>query len=470
MENTLPKNWVETEIGQILISRKGKKPNTISEEKLEESIPYILIEQLEGKSNRLYTTDQNVTVVEKNEVIMVWDGSIGKCGSGFSGALGSTFVSMMPLSKIPTKFLQYIIYSKQNFIKETSTGVGLQHINKNFFKECIIPLPPLAEQERIVTKLDALFAQHEKMKQALDKIPQLLKDFRQQVLTQAVTGKLTEQWREGKEIIIDPEVIKQVIVNENELLNEEQLSNNRSKFKLNPFVVDYSINNWLEFNVESLCTAIVDCLHETAVFSDKGYPILDTNNILAFKINNTKLRYVNDEVFEKWTSRLKPKAGDLVFTREGTIGNSVLIPNDNEYCIGQRTMIFRFTKMIDKKFIEYLFNSDYFKNQYRPLIKGVASQHVNIKDLRLLKVLYPPVEEQKEIVSRVESLFAKADAIEARYQTLKAKIDSLPQAILHKAFKGELVPQLPTDGDAKDLLAEIMQLKEEAKPKKGKKK
>ena len=70
------------------------------------------------------------------------------------------------------------------------------------------------------------------------------------------------------------------------------------------------------------------------------------------------------------------------------------------------------------------------------------------------------VEEQQEIVSRVESLFAKADAIEKQYETLKVKIDSLPQAILHKAFKGELTEQLDTDGDARELLKQIQELKE----------
>ena len=67
----------------------------------------------------------------------------------------------------------------------------------------------------------------------------------------------------------------------------------------------------------------------------------------------------------------------------------------------------------------------------------------------------PPFEEQKEIVQRVESLFKKADDIEAKYKTIKTKIDTLPQAILHKAFKGDLVEQLPTDGDARELLRGI---------------
>jgi type I restriction enzyme S subunit len=72
------------------------------------------------------------------------------------------------------------------------------------------------------------------------------------------------------------------------------------------------------------------------------------------------------------------------------------------------------------------------------------------------------LEEQKEIVRRVDALFAKADAIEQGYERLKTQIEQLPQAILAKAFKGELVPQLPSDGDAQALLEEIKQLKEAA--------
>ena len=77
----------------------------------------------------------------------------------------------------------------------------------------------------------------------------------------------------------------------------------------------------------------------------------------------------------------------------------------------------------------------------------------------------PPFEEQPEIVRRVESLFSKADVIEAKYKVLKAEIDILPQAILAKAFRGELVEQLPTDGSAEELLEEIKKLKLETKNK-----
>ena len=85
-----------------------------------------------------------------------------------------------------------------------------------------------------------------------------------------------------------------------------------------------------------------------------------------------------------------------------------------------------------------------------------------------MEFVLPPVEEQQEIVSRVESLFAKADAIEQQYKSLKDKIDALPQALLHKAFKGELTEQLESDGDARELLQQIQELKNgTVKPKKA---
>ena len=79
--------------------------------------------------------------------------------------------------------------------------------------------------------------------------------------------------------------------------------------------------------------------------------------------------------------------------------------------------------------------------------------------MKTLAALLPTLTGQQEIVRRVESLFAKADQIEAGYQKLKAKVEQLPQALLAKAFRGELVPQLPTDGDARELLEEIKKAK-----------
>jgi type I restriction enzyme S subunit len=111
------------------------------------------------------------------------------------------------------------------------------------------------------------------------------------------------------------------------------------------------------------------------------------------------------------------------------------------------------------EYLQYFLIKNY--EFHRAIGNGTGPKALNCQKVKEFDFQLPPLQEQCEIVHRVESLFAKADTIESRYQRLKAKIDNLPQVILHKAFNGELVPQLPTDGDAKDLLSEIMALKEE---------
>ena len=92
---------------------------------------------------------------------------------------------------------------------------------------------------------------------------------------------------------------------------------------------------------------------------------------------------------------------------------------------------------------------------------GTAIKRIVLKKIKKATIPLPSIQEQKKIVTRVEMLFAKADTIEQQYQTLKQKIVTLPQSILHKAFKGELVPQLESDGDARELLETINGLKKE---------
>ena len=88
-------------------------------------------------------------------------------------------------------------------------------------------------------------------------------------------------------------------------------------------------------------------------------------------------------------------------------------------------------------------------------VKGVAIRGINIGNVRALQIPFPPLNEQHEIVRRVEALFKIADNIEKRYEKAKAHVDKLTQSILAKAFRGELVPQNPNDEPASELLKRI---------------
>ena len=182
-------------------------------------------------------------------------------------------------------------------------------------------------------------------------------------------------------------------------------------------------------------------------------------NVSFNGINFSDSKYVSIEDHNKFIERGRPEKGDILYTKGGTTGIACLVGDDSDFSYWVHVALLKpISDFIDSKFIRNTLSSSLCYKQAQALTHGVSNQ-----DLGLTRMIYicfplPPLSEQQETVRRIESLFKKADDIEAKYKTLKTKIDTLPQAILHKAFKGELVEQLPTDGDFKELLREIKQL------------
>src|SRR5690606_11562064 len=209
MEKSLPKGWVETKLGDVTTKPQygwTTKSNNVGKYR------YLRTTDI-GKGSidwhkvpfcQELPDDIEKYLLKENDILISRAGSIGLSYLVDGKIENSLFASYLIRFKpfIVPKFISYYLNSKDYWrtISDNAVGIAVQNINAPKLQAIPFPLPPLAEQERIVAKLDKLFAQHEKIKAALDRIPQLLKTFRQQVLTQAVTGKLTEQWREGKEL------------------------------------------------------------------------------------------------------------------------------------------------------------------------------------------------------------------------------------------------------------------------------
>lgn len=340
------------------------------------------------------------------------------------------FIQLRPFNKtINSKYVLYFLksdffHSQKDELASGTTQVAINDLNA---KKIEFPLPPLAEQNRIVAKLDALFDQLETIKTSMAKVPLLLKDFRQQVLNQAVTGKLTEEWRKGKDLDEWKEV---------------------SSSKLFEFVTSGS-RGWAQYynqDGEQLFVRITNMNYGTS----------------SLDLSPEKLQFL-ELPYNSEGKRTLLKARDILISITADIGMISLIPNNFPYeaYVNQHVCLARPVKTINEKFLVHYLMSEKGFGQLKDRKKGATKAGLTLGDIKDLNIEIPSSEEQQEIVSRVESLFAKADAIEKQYESLKAKIDSLPQAILHKAFKGELTEQLDSDGDARELLREIEGLKEQ---------
>lgn len=423
MEKELPKNWVEVSLQDVTKNVKGKKPKIQLETEFEGSIPYMDIKALEYNEIRQFADVESSKIFEEGDVAMVWDGArSGWVSKTNFGAIGSTLVAFKPI-KINSNYLFYYLLEKYPYINSNARGVGIPHVDPNVLWALGFPLPPLAEQNRIVAKLDSLFAQLESIKSSMAKIPVLLKNFRQQILTQAVTGKLTEEWRIGKDL-----------------------------------------DDWEEKRIDEMSSSRLGKMLDKAKNIGEEFEYIGNIDVQWNKINVCNLKKVRIE--EKEFKKFLLEKDDILVCEGGEAGRAAIWEKEDSKIIYQKALHrIRVHNNYHPKFLLFKLELDTKSGEISKLYTGTTIKHLTGQNLATYTVKFPPFEEQQEIVTCVESLFAKADAIEEKCKTLKAKIETLPQTILHKAFIGELTEQLETDGDAKVLLEQIAALKSEGKKK-----
>ena len=355
-------------------------------------------------------------------------------------------------------------------------------------------LPPLAEQQRIVDKIEELFSDLDDGIASLKKAQQQLKVYRQAVLKWAFEGKLTAQWREeqkrqGKlesadtlleQIKAEREQRYQVAIDQWQADVKAWEANGKvgkkpgKPSKLGEIVspeeaIKQSLidlpKNWFWVGVDSLCSKVVDCLHSTPKFKGEGFYCVDTTCIEPGKIVFQKIRFVDEDTFLDRIKRLEPQAGDILFAREGTVGTALLVPKNISLCLGQRMMMFRTLNSIDPSFFMYALQSPIFINQYKPYIGGTTSPHLNISDIKSFFLPVVQLDEQNQIVEEIESRLSICDRLDATITENLDRAEALRQSILKQAFEGKLVPQDPNDEPASVLLERIRQ--EQAKGKGG---
>ena len=498
MRKQLPKNWAEVQLEEILEKlENGSRPKG-GVQGILEGIPSLGGEHLDSyggfKFGKLkyvpedFAKKMNRGLIKENDILIVKDGATtGKTSfvdNKFPYELAFVnehlFISRTFLN-INSKAIFYFLNSKlgQERILDNFTGSAQGGINQKFVSNTLIPLPPLPEQHRIVAKLDKLFTQLETIKTSMANIPLLLKDFRQQVLTQAVTGKLTEQWRKGKEMESSEELVHNII---EKRIKDFDLKCKSAKEKgerkptkvlltklpeIEPIDIELP-ENWFQTNVHFLSFVTKLAGFEYSLhfdLKDNGeVPVVRAQNVQMGRFEDKNRLFMSEETSDFLVrSQLHGREILMVFIGAGT-GNVCLAPKNERWHLAPNVAKID----VDGISTEYLYlylQSPLGIENVLSRVKATAQPSLSMETIREIIALVPPLQEQQEIVRRVESLFAKADAIEKQYKTLKASIDNLPQAFLHKAFKGELSEQLDSDGDARELLEEIKKLKSEIKKK-----
>lgn len=289
----------------------------------------------------------------------------------------------------------------------------------SFLKRARFPVAPLAEQRRIVAKIEELFSEIDKGVESLAAARVQLKAYRQSVIQQA--------------------------------------------FERRPQCEDRSALEWTHIPIGETSIKIVDCLHSTPRFSASGKYCIDSTWVEDNNIIYDQARYVDEVTYQDRIRRLKPQRGDVLLVREGSkkIGTALALNSDDDFCLGQRMMMFRLKPKIVPQFFAYYIQSAAFKRQYKPMIGGSASPHLNISDIKRMRFPLCPIDEQREIVSFIERQCSVVDDLKRKIVIETQKSHVLRQSILKQAFSGQLVAQDSADEPATVLLVRIRAKREE---------
>jgi type I restriction enzyme, S subunit len=388
----------------------------------------------------------------------------GKAGlvSGLPNAAGAGsteyFVNRPFPETLDTSYL-LAFFKTETFLKNGETqmtgSVGHKRVPKEYLLESRIPLAPRNEQKRIADKLDAVLARVDACRDRLDRIPAILKRFRQSVLAMATTGKLTEEWRETKKWADASADLNQILY---------QRSNQGRKVKapkdhLN--TEEFAIpDNWIWVSLDSLSLQIVDGTHHTPTYVEKGVPFISVKDIQNGKIDFSDTKFITAIEHKELTKRCNPQKGDLLITKSGTIGRTAIISTEQIFSLFVSVALIKpASPLVNMNFIDIALRHWIDSIDISSRIIGTAIKNLHLQDMRVLAIPFPPLVEQTEIVRRVESLFAYADRLEARYHAARGQVEKLTPALLAKAFRGELIPQDPSDEPASELLSRIAAVK-----------
>lgn len=415
-EMELPKGWEEERLGDFVFYQKGKKPRNISNVQTAKcTLPYVNIKAFEKNVIDEYTDGIGCIPCSDNDFLMVWDGSrSGYVGKAITGVIGSTLVKI----QFPGIYIEYaylFLQSKYLQINTKAKGTGIPHVDPNLLWNYRFPIPPLAEQHRIVAKIEELFSSLDKGIESLKTAQAQLKTYRQAVLKWAFEGKLTN------ENVKDRELPKGWKIKNLGQLKEFSLYGPRFSSD------DYSDNG----------IAVL----RTSDISENGK--VDWAN--APKLNLTKQEYQKYKLIQ----------GDLLITRTGSIG-TISVFNDNKRAIAEAFLIYyRLRKPIDMWFIFYFLKSFKAQKHFKKFSSGVGRPNLNVPNIELLQIPIPSIDEQNSIVSEIEKRLSVCDKLEESITESLSQSEALRQSILKKAFEGKLVPQAPNDEPASVLLARI---------------
>jgi type I restriction enzyme, S subunit len=364
----------------------------------------------------------------------------------------------------------------ENGIPKMTGTAGQKRVPIEYFAYSAFPLPPLAEQRRIVAKVDELMMLCDRLEAArgsregvrdrlaaaslgrlnapdpetfqadscfaLDALPALtarpdqIKPLRQTILNLAVRGKLVPQ---------DPndepasELLKRIAAENKILMTTKGIRSQKPAFPAEDFEVNSEIPpTWCHVYLQDIAYQITDGTHLTPKYTEAGKPFLSAQNVKPFRFMPDRHRFVSEADFDKYRANRRPERGDILMTRVGAgIGEAAVLDSDFEFAFYVSLCLIKLpNRFVSVDYLVLWLNSPEGRESstIRTYGKGASQGNLNLGLIRTFKIPLPPLAEQRRIVAKVDALMALCDRLEASLAAAVATRRRLLDALVAEAL------------------------------------
>lgn len=425
----VPENWVWVRLESVASWGSGGTPSRKHEEYYNGDILWIKTGEL--NNGWIYDTEEKITDegLKKSSaklfppysvLIAMYGATIGKVAIlGVPATTNQACACAVCNQSLLYMYLFYYCISQKNVFIEKGKGGAQPNISQIILKQHPIPLPPLSEQQRIVERIEELFAKLDEAKERLQEVADSFAVRKAAILHKAFTGELTKQWR---------------------------------------FENGVSDECWEEKKGEDFFEYVTSGSRGWAkYYSDKGSIFVRMGNLNhgTIELDFSDIQYVElpDQVEGQ---RSKLQKNDIVISITADVGMIGLVREDMDAYINQHVALARPKNDLYAEFLAWYFVSDVGLQQMQNKQRGATKIGLGLQDIRSIILKIPTIPEQHEIVRLIDDLLARERAAQQAAEQALASIDLMKKSILARAFRGELGTNKASEASALELLKQVL--------------
>ena len=414
----IPDNWEWVRLDSLALVLNGDRGKNYPGKQywISEGVPFInagaLGEKNINKSKINYISEQRFNLlragfIKNNDILYCLRGSLGKMSISRinRGAIASSVCIIRLFDDQILNYIWIVLNSEfgKYLIKEFENGTAQPNLSANNIKKYYLPIPPLEEQKRIVAKIEKLMPLVDEYAESYNRLQKIDNEFedklKQSVLQYAMEGKLVKQNSSDEPA---SELIKKIENEKAELVKEGKIK----KSKKLPAITDdekpFDIPDSWEWVRLDTVLDVRDGTHDTPKYVKNGIPLITSKNISNGHLDFSNIKYISEKDFTEINKRSNVEKGDIIFAMIGSIGNPVIVDTDRKFGIKNVALLKNINHSLDMNFVLhylYLLENLWIKNA-----SGAVQKFISLKKIRSSLIPFPPLEEQRRIVEKVEEL------------------------------------------------------------------